>query len=217
MSAKTQRGAAQRDKILAAAKHLFARQGFGSTGVRQIAEQAGVNPAMINYYFDSKQGLLNAVLGGYFDAIVPRALAAIGSGQAMRSTLREIVAAFTELFRDDLELVRVLVSQLPLDSAEHTAFPAERLGDVVGLVSQNVLPRLEQELGHPVQLQVIMPAMMGMVLGHFLSRPAFEKILGVRCDDAFYARFPDMVVGVLFDGFSGTDVAETTKPSSVEE
>lgn len=207
MKAKTDRGAAQRDKILIAAKHLFARQGFGSTGVRQIAEQAGVNPAMINYYFGTKQGLLDAVLGQYFDAIAPQAMAAITRDQNLRDQLREIVTAFTKLFRDDLELVRVLVSQLPLDQGDRTAFPLQRMGELIALVSQHVLPRLEHELGHRVQLQIVMPALMGLVLGHFLSRPLFENVLGVRCDDAFYARFPDMVVGILFDGFRNTEAS----------
>ncbi len=207
MSAKTQRGAAQRDKILSAAKQLFARQGFGSTGVRQIAEQAGVNPAMISYYFGSKQGLLDAVLGGYFDHVVPRAMSAFARDQSIRATLREIVQAFTELFRDDLELVRILVSQMPLDRGEDSAFPQQRLGAVIGMVNQNILPRLEQELGHAVPVNIAMPTLMGLVLGHFLSRPMFENVLGLRCDDAFYARFPDLVVGILLDGFRGTDAS----------
>jgi len=217
MSAKTQRGEAQRDKILVAAKHLFARQGFGSTGVRQIAEQAGVNPAMINYYFGSKQGLLDAVLGQYFDVILPRALAALGREQSMRETLREIVIAFTEVFRHDLELVRILVSQMPLDRTEHTSFPLPRLVEVIGMVRQSVLPRLEQELGHPLQVQIVMPSLLGVLLGHFLSRPMFENVLGERCDDAFYARFPDIVVGILFDGFRGTEMPGARTPGQAKE
>lgn len=40
---------------------LFAENGFTETSVRQIAEKAGVNVAMINYYFGSKKELLESI------------------------------------------------------------------------------------------------------------------------------------------------------------
>ncbi|MFT3901636.1 MAG: TetR family transcriptional regulator [Niabella sp.] len=47
--------------IMQAAVNLFAEQGFTKTSVRQIAEAADVNLAMISYYFGSKQELLEAI------------------------------------------------------------------------------------------------------------------------------------------------------------
>jgi len=52
--------------ILAAAIGLFARKGFSATGVREIAQQAKVNIAMISYYFGSKRGVLEAALDIFF-------------------------------------------------------------------------------------------------------------------------------------------------------
>lgn len=43
--------------VRSAARHLFAEQGFASTGVRQIAAEAGVDPANVIRYFGSKEGL----------------------------------------------------------------------------------------------------------------------------------------------------------------
>ncbi len=47
--------------LMDAAEGLFAAKGFGSTSVRDIAQAAGVNLAMISYYFGSKDGLLEAI------------------------------------------------------------------------------------------------------------------------------------------------------------
>jgi AcrR family transcriptional regulator len=49
-------------QILDAAEKLFARQGFEATSLRAIIADAGVNLAAIHYHFQSKEGLVRAVL-----------------------------------------------------------------------------------------------------------------------------------------------------------
>lgn len=48
-------------QIMEAAEKLFAARGFDGTSVRDIAEVAGVNLAMISYYFGSKEKLFEAM------------------------------------------------------------------------------------------------------------------------------------------------------------
>lgn len=48
-------------QIIETAEELFAKKGYEATTVRDIAEQAGVNIAMISYYFGSKEKLLEAL------------------------------------------------------------------------------------------------------------------------------------------------------------
>lgn len=48
-------------QIIDAAEKLFATNGFDGTSVRDIAQEAGVNIAMISYYFGSKEKLMEAV------------------------------------------------------------------------------------------------------------------------------------------------------------
>lgn len=50
-----------RERILAAAAPLFAREGFEATGVRAIAAAGGVNIAAVNYHFGSKDALIIAI------------------------------------------------------------------------------------------------------------------------------------------------------------
>jgi AcrR family transcriptional regulator len=52
----------KREHILIVAEALFGDNGFDGTSVRDIAQKAGVNLAMISYYFGSKEKLLEALL-----------------------------------------------------------------------------------------------------------------------------------------------------------
>jgi AcrR family transcriptional regulator len=58
---------ATRQAILDAAKYCFSSEGYDQVGVREIAARAGVDPALINRYFGSKEGLFSEVIGGKFD------------------------------------------------------------------------------------------------------------------------------------------------------
>lgn len=55
-----------KQRILLAAKARFARQGFDGTTVRQICEDAGVNGALISYYFGGKENLFYTLFENFF-------------------------------------------------------------------------------------------------------------------------------------------------------
>ncbi len=57
-----------KEKIMEAARILFAEQGYEGTSVREIAKAAEVNVASVNYYFSSKENLFQEILkGGYLE------------------------------------------------------------------------------------------------------------------------------------------------------
>jgi AcrR family transcriptional regulator len=51
-----------RERILAAARELFARNGVDKTSIRAIAAQAGVDPALVHHYFGTKTQLFAAAI-----------------------------------------------------------------------------------------------------------------------------------------------------------
>lgn len=61
--------AGTRRLLLDAARHRFASDGYTATTVRDIADDAGVNVALINRYFASKEGLFGACLVGAVDEL----------------------------------------------------------------------------------------------------------------------------------------------------
>jgi AcrR family transcriptional regulator len=52
---------AKQEQLLDTAEMLFSRKGFDGTSVRDIAEEAGINTAMISYYFGSKEKLMEEI------------------------------------------------------------------------------------------------------------------------------------------------------------
>src|SRR3954470_9521549 len=71
-------GAESKQRILRVARELFHEHGYGSTTVRAIATAEGVDPAMVFYFFGTKQGLFGA--GTDMSGDVPPAIQAIFAG-----------------------------------------------------------------------------------------------------------------------------------------
>lgn len=71
-------GAESRQRILAAARTLFREHGYGGTTVRAVAAEAEVDPAMVFYFFGTKQGLFAAAIE--MSADLPPAIESIFTG-----------------------------------------------------------------------------------------------------------------------------------------
>jgi len=59
-----------RERILASARELFARNGFDKTSVRAVAAEAGVDPALVHHYFGTKHRLFTAAIRIPIDPMV---------------------------------------------------------------------------------------------------------------------------------------------------
>jgi AcrR family transcriptional regulator len=63
--------ASTRDRIIESARYLFWEKGFAGTSMSDLLAHAGVNSGSFYHFFESKEGLLRAVLETYIDALRP--------------------------------------------------------------------------------------------------------------------------------------------------
>ncbi|TAH35056.1 MAG: TetR/AcrR family transcriptional regulator [Planctomycetota bacterium] len=66
-----------RERLIQAAMELFVFQGYGNTGLAQIARRAGAQPGSLYYFFPTKEDLLCATLEKRKELLYPEVLAAI--------------------------------------------------------------------------------------------------------------------------------------------
>ena len=86
------RRAETRAAILAAAADAFAQDGLAGARTDAIAAAAGVNKAMLYYYFQSKSRLFAAVVEDHFEEFNRRAMAVLTKPGSARAVLLEYVA-----------------------------------------------------------------------------------------------------------------------------
>jgi AcrR family transcriptional regulator len=130
-------GPEQRNRLLDTAIQLFARQGIVETSLSAIAREAGVTPAMLHYYFKTRDQLLDVLID---ERIQPRRV--------------EIGKTFDIHAGDPVTVITQLVERFMKNATEHPWFPALWMREVLsdnGVLRQ----RIQQRYGSLHQQSVI--------------------------------------------------------------
>lgn len=112
MTQPTTTDPAARETILAAGAELFAAQGYAGTTIKKIGAKAGVNPALLYYYFEDKEGLYRAVLAHLIGNISKRIGSALTDAPSPEEGVRRFVLAQAELFTANRTFARLLLREL---------------------------------------------------------------------------------------------------------
>lgn len=149
----------QRDRLLDVAVQLFSEAGIDATPLNRIASQAAVSPAMVNYYFANKAGLVEAVveerilvLLGPMAASIDRLAEGEASAEMIAGLAREMVRRVAatpwlpalwvkEVLADNGRLRPMLLSALAPRFAGGLSAMA-RKGQQAGLLNPAIDPRL---------------------------------------------------------------------------
>jgi TetR/AcrR family fatty acid metabolism transcriptional regulator len=110
----TDRSIAQEGKrrlILDAAVRVFARKGYHTCRVGDIAEEAGIAHGLLYHYFSSKEEVLETIFRTTWSDLLDAIAAVEESGEPAREQLRQVAAILLRAWRRDPDLVRVLVRE----------------------------------------------------------------------------------------------------------
>jgi len=199
------------DSILDAAEQLFARQGFTATTVKQIGKEAAVNPALLYYYYDSKETLYRAMLQRILGQLLARGVDAIERASSHADRIRAFVRTQARLLGEHPHFPRLLVRELVDHQAAHaeqaitnTAAGAfRRLCEVIeagqrdGAFRKSLDPRFTaiSIIAQVAYFAIARPAV-GLLLGHGTSGPPRAV------SDDFYVHAEEFALAALMEGRS---------------
>ncbi|WP_196137209.1 TetR/AcrR family transcriptional regulator [Aliikangiella sp. G2MR2-5] len=109
----------QRGKLLKAAAELLKEKSYRSVTVREVAERAALNSAMVRYYFKNKEGLFVAL----FEEISQRQFGHIQNVLESEDPIRAFISAMLQMATRNREMVRFIHDEvLAEDSKLKEAF-----------------------------------------------------------------------------------------------
>ena len=212
----------QREHILNVAIDLFAVRGFHGTSVRTISTAAGVNVAMVNYYFGTKVKLLEAVFERFFSALrgalqnalpAPPADTSHGDrfpGSLVQARLSRIPALIVPVIRQNERCFRVVLREMILQHPDHQALCTRYIQSFLPLLYGPLYDSFLAAAHHGealrvgpggMRLDIAGPAMGGMIFSHFLLGFVIPRVTGLEYGEEFFREYEStlsrMIAAVL--------------------
>ena len=130
----------KRRMILDAAVRVFARQGFHTCRVSDIADEAGVAYGLVYHYFQSKDEVLDTLFLERWNVMLEAIRETDAQDIPARDKLHAIASFIIESYRHDPELMKVIIVEVTRAAnsfgAVHLAKISEAYGQISGIVEQ---------------------------------------------------------------------------------
>lgn len=199
---KDKENAAPKQRILDAAISLFVLKGYAGVGVREIASAAGVNLAMISYYFEGKVGILRAIVEEFFDRYSELFYGIDDERLSPEECVQNLIVNIVNFVRENTDLVLVTYNELPLDVPEIAELKAERIMMIIQRIS-GLIRRFGVDPPDLFLMGMVGPSLMGIIFTHFRMRPVLKHVLNVEFDNTYYERFTETITTLFLDGIHG--------------
>ncbi len=171
------------EKIRAAARKVFLQKGYAATRTRDIAEEAGINLALLNYYFRSKEKLFELVMAEKMQKLFGVIAMILNDNEnPLEAKIELLVNNYIDMLLENQDLPIFVLSEI---RSHPERFPANLpLGEL--LRDSPFIAQLREKRPdlHPIQLIF---NLLGMIVFPFIGGRVFEAT-GV-IDHATFRRF----------------------------
>jgi TetR/AcrR family transcriptional regulator, fatty acid metabolism regulator protein len=197
----------KRRVILDAAVRVFARQGFHTCRVSDIADEAGVAYGLVYHYFGSKDEVLDTLFVERWDVLLAAIRETDAQQTAPRAKLSAIASFIVDSYRYDPELMKVIIVEVTRAANSFGRTHLGKIGEAYDLIADIV--RKAQADGS--FSDAVSPQFAAMAFYGAIEQVLTGWIFGLleqREDD--YERAKRFVVGTICDGLE----AHASEPSA---
>jgi AcrR family transcriptional regulator len=133
-----QQAAEKRRLILDAAVRVFARQGFHTCRVSDIADEAGVAYGLVYHYFRSKDEVLDTLFLERWNVMLEAIREVDARDAAARDKLYAIASFIVDSYRHDPELMKVIIVEVTRAANSFGRSHLDKISEAYGLIADIV-------------------------------------------------------------------------------
>ncbi len=164
--------------IFDAAQKVFVLKGFDGARMQEIAEEAGINKALLHYYYRTKEKLFRAIFERVLGYVIPKVLAFVESDETFFSKIEFFVHTYVELLLKNPYIPNFILSELNRNPNNI----ADMLGslivknDAFAKFSKLINTEIEKGTIRPIQPEHLIVNMISLCIFPFPARPIFQSV-----------------------------------------
>ena len=106
------------ERILDAAKTVFHRKGFDGARMQEIADEAGINKALLHYYFRSKENLFDAVFKAAFQEIFAKLFMTVDANIPLEKKLKDLINEYIGFLQKNSYIPGFIIAEINQNPAK---------------------------------------------------------------------------------------------------
>jgi TetR/AcrR family transcriptional regulator len=173
--------AASRKAILEAALVEFAQEGLAGARVDAIAEAAGVNKALLYYYFRDKESLYGAVLDRFFEPLLHRVMTVCDRPGTAGKRFLSYVRAHFDSIAESPYYAHIFMSELMSASRGGSTQLDRIFNHYLQPIGLRIVALLQEGIDsrefRAVQAEQFAPSAIGSIVHYFLTAPLRRKFM----------------------------------------
>lgn len=175
------------ERILAAAAEEFASRGFFGARTQAIADAAGVNKAMLHYYFRTKENLYSRVIAGALRRILDQVGQAWLGQDSIEFRLEKVVDAYMDNYERNPGFLKIILREF-VDGGERLRKVFRDIKDLDHLASGVTLPQIIDRIASEIGLSLsqtthLIINVVGMCAISFVSPLLLEALGHLKVTD----------------------------------
>lgn len=175
--------AARRNQILDAAAKVFAEKGFHPTTIKDIASEAGVAHGTVYTYFESKTALLIGIFERMRASIVQEHVPSELDMSDVRTVIKALQLPLMTLRNDNFALFRIIVSEMMVNEELRKQYYQQIMEPTLKLGEEFFQAHAAKRGLSPVQAQLTVRAISGMILGLMLEYAMGDQVLETNWEE----------------------------------
>jgi AcrR family transcriptional regulator len=187
-----------RDALLLAARQALKTKPPGEITLHEVASNAGVDPALIRYYFGQLSDLMAAVAVEISRQLRERLASLKGVRGSVRKRLKLRIGAFLEVFRDNPHYHRLVVDYMYARDDANAKSALRLLLQSVDDLDELIKEAVEAGEMEPLDARLLHVATAALCEFLFSAKPVFSAIFGPRVEaQAFLEHYSDFITDLI--------------------
>lgn len=166
------------NKILEAARQVFHQKGFNGARMQEIADVAGINKALLHYYFRNKESLFEKVFNETFFQIASKMTEIFMSEMTLLSKIEVFVNFYINFISQHSYVVHFIINAL-YEKPEKLREIIVRQNLAPGLFLEQIRKQLKEEIGLDIDPLHIYVNILGLVIFPVVAKPLIQSIFAI--------------------------------------
>lgn len=173
--------------ILQVAEKLFAEHGFDGTSIRMISKEAGINVAMVSYYFGSKESLLEKLIIFRTSDLKLKLENVLKTEASPIIKIENYVNLYIEKMNCNKNLYQILHTEIssPKRAIDLKAFSEVKKNNLETLKNIIELGQNQKIFKKDINVALITPMILGTYFHFHSNKPYFKDLLNLKTETAY--------------------------------